>query len=107
MITHLEAFVARHPEGWNHDAWLALLSELEQAGIDVGNPATLGRELERVRLAWELERRAISGLGPKRRAAIVDRFETLWTLRHASTDDLAQVPSVPRTLAEEVVRALS
>jgi hypothetical protein len=105
--THLEAFVARHPDGWNHNDWLALLAELEAAGVQVAEPGAVGRELERTRLMFELERRGITGLGPKRRAAIVDQFGTLSMLRSASVEDVAQVTSVPRGLAEQVLRAIA
>lgn len=107
MTTHLEAFLARHPDGWNHSDWLALLAELEAAGIQVADPARVGRDLERMRLALELERRGITGLGPKRRAAIVDQFGTLHMLRSASVEEVAQVPTVPRRLAEQVLRAIA
>jgi hypothetical protein len=106
MKDHLRAFVERHPEGWNHGQWLDLLRELEGTGADVSDPSAVGHELEKARLAWELERRGIPGLGPKRRAALVERFGASWRLRGATVDDVAAVPTIPRALAEKVVRAI-
>ena len=106
MKKRLRAFVERHPEGWNHDEWLALLAELEQDGTDVAQPADLGLQLEKARLAWELDRRSVKGLGPRRSEALVERFQTLWSLREASVEDVAGVPAIPRALAEKVVAAL-
>jgi excinuclease ABC subunit C len=48
----------------------------------------------------------VKGLGPKRSEAIVDRFETLWSLRHASVDEVAEVPTITRSLAEKVIQAI-
>jgi len=106
MKKRLLAFVEGHPEGWNHDDWTGLLAELEASGADVADPAKLGLTLEKTRLEWELTRRSVKGLGPKRSEALVDRFETLWSLRHASVDDVAEVPSITRGLAEKVVQAM-
>jgi len=106
MTKQLRAFVEAHPDGWDHDAWLALLRDLDNAGEDVSEPDHLGRELERTRLEWELQRRSVPGLGPKRSEALVERFGTLWKLKHASVDDVAQLPSINRSLAEKVVSAI-
>jgi len=107
MNLQLRAFVERHPDGWNHEDWLGLLGELEGAGADVSAPEALGAQLERERLDWELDRRELKGLGPKRREALVDRFGSLWSLRQASVDDVAAIRSIPKDVAEEVVAALS
>lgn len=106
LSTSLNAFVERHPLGWNHDDWMGLLADLERAGVDVSEPAAVGRDLEKARLAWVLRRAAISGLGPKRITAIVDRFETLWALRQASGEDIAKVPSIPGALGDKVAAAI-
>jgi hypothetical protein len=106
MKERLRAFVERHPEGWNHEDWMRLLSDLQQAGADVGDPARVGRDLERTRLEWELSRRPVKGLGPKRAEALVIRFGTLWGLRQASVDEVAETPTITRTLAEKVVQAI-
>ncbi|MDH3207586.1 MAG: helix-hairpin-helix domain-containing protein [Gemmatimonadota bacterium] len=106
MQDRLKTFVERHPEGWNHDEWLGLLSELEREEQNVPEPAAVGRELEMMRLERELDRRAVRGIGPKRRAALVDRFGSFGGLRTASVDDVAQVPSITRALAEKVIRAV-
>ena len=106
MKERLRAFVERHPEGWNHEEWMGLLMDLQQDGADVGDPEQVGRALERTRLEWELARRTVKGLGPKRSDAIVARFGTLWRLRQASVDEVAEVPTITRTLAEKVVQAM-
>ena len=106
MKERLRAFVERHPDGWNHEDWMGLLSDLQQEGADVGDPERVGRELERTRLEWELSRRQVKGLGPKRSEALVARFGTLWGLRHASVDEVAQVPTITRPLAEKVIQAI-
>jgi hypothetical protein len=106
MKDHMRAFVERYPEGWNHEQWLDLLRELERTGADVSDPSAVGHKLEKTRLALELERRAIPGLGPKRRAALVDRFGSFWQLRGASVDVVAEIPTINRALAEKVLRAI-
>jgi excinuclease ABC subunit C len=48
----------------------------------------------------------VPGLGPKRRAALIDRFESMGNLRSASVEDVAQVPTINKALAEKVVQAV-
>ena len=106
MREHLRTFVERHAEGWNHDDWLGLLAELEGAGANVSDPSRVGDELEKVRLAYELERRSVPGLGPKRRAALIDRYGSFWRLRGASVDEVAEIPTINKALAEKVIQAI-
>ena len=106
MKDQLREFVEHHPDGWNHEEWMGLLAELEHSGADVSDPEGVGSALERCRLEWELSRRPVKGLGPKRSEALAERFGTLWSLRQASVDDIAQVPTINRSLAEKVVRAM-
>ena len=106
MDKHLQTFIEAHPEGWDHQEWLGLLSELEDEGYDVSDPDAIGRELERERLAWELRRRDVPGLGPKRIGAVVERFGTLWSLRHAEAEDVAEIKTIHGKLAEKVVDAV-
>ncbi|HET9949117.1 MAG TPA: helix-hairpin-helix domain-containing protein [Longimicrobiales bacterium] len=106
MKDRLRAFVEAHSEGWNHEDWLGLLNELRQEGVDVSDPDGLGQQLERTRLEWELRRRAVPGLGPKRSDALVDRFGSFWRLQHASVEEVARVPRMTRGLAEKVIEAL-
>lgn len=106
MKERLREFVERHPDGWNHEEWTGLLAELEHSGADTIDPERVGRALERTRLEWELARRSVKGLGPKRSEALAERFGTLWRLRQASVDDVAQVPTINRSLAEKVVQAM-
>jgi hypothetical protein len=107
MEQHLKAFIETHPDGWDHFQWLGLLADLEDNGFDVSDPTAIGRELENHRLAWELRRREVPGLGPKRIDAVVEHFGTLWSLRHADVEDFADIKkSVPGKVAEKVVAAV-
>lgn len=106
MTARLQTFVEAHPEGWNHEEWLGLLADLEGEGVDVSEHDDIGARLERTRLEWELKRRSVAGLGPKRIEALGKRFGTLWRLRHASADEIARVPSMNRQIAEKVLSAL-
>lgn len=105
MIKYLQAFIEDHPYGWGHEDWLGLIAELEAAGLDVTDPDAVGRELEKERLAAELRNSAVPGLGPKRIDAVVDRFETLWSFRHAEAEEVAEIKTIPGSLAEKVVAA--
>jgi hypothetical protein len=107
MSARLNSFVESHPTGWNHDEWLALLADLGQGGTDVSNPDAIGAELEKTRVTWELKRRGVPGLGPKRLEAISNRFGTLNELQNATVDELARVPGMNRALAEKVLNGRS
>jgi hypothetical protein len=106
MEERLIDFIEAHPAGWNHGDWLGLLEDLERDGFDVSESDTIGYELENERLAWELRRRSVPGLGPKRIDAVVGRFGTLWSLRHAEVEDVAGIKTIPGALAEKVVAAV-
>jgi len=106
MQEHMDAFIEAHPYGWGHDEWLGLLADLEEAGVDVSDVEAIGYELENQRLAWELQRLEVPGLGPKRIDAVVDRFGTFWSLKHAEVDDVAGIKTIPGKLAEKVVAAV-
>lgn len=106
MLEQIRAFVQAHPEGWGHPEWLGLLSELEAAGVDVTDTEAVGATLERERLAAELRRIEVKGLGPKRIEAIADEFRTLWNLRHATAEEVAGIRTVPSDVADAVVDAL-
>ncbi|NNF39311.1 MAG: hypothetical protein HKN71_11640, partial [Gemmatimonadetes bacterium] len=47
-----------------------------------------------------LERLALPGIGPRRREHVADHFPSLWTLRNASVEQLAELPSFHRGLAD-------
>lgn len=100
----LRAFAAARPSGWGHDDWLVFLDALKERGHDTSEPDAIGRQLERERLAVVVAE--VPGLGPKRVEALVERFETLWSARHAGVDELASVPGIPRSLAERVAARL-
>jgi excinuclease ABC subunit C len=48
----------------------------------------------------------VKGLGPKRRAAVVERFGRLWDARQASEEELAALPGLNRSVAQALHRAL-
>ena len=103
---HLTAFVESHPHGWDHGDWIGLLQALDEDGVDVSDPDGLGLQLESTRLGWELRRRGVPGLGPKRIDAVVDRFGTLWSLKQASAQEIAEIPTIHKSLAEKLSDAL-
>jgi hypothetical protein len=107
MSARLNQFVESHPTGWTHEEWLALLADLGEGGTDVSNPDAIGAELEKTRVTWELKRRGIPGLGPKRLDAIATRFGTMRELRDATVEELARVPGMNRALAEKVLNGHS
>ena len=106
MNGQIHAFIESHPNGWSHAEWLGLLAELGSNGVDVSDSDAIGAELEKERLAWELRRRAVPGLGPKRIDAVVSRFGSLWSLRQAGAEELAAIKTIPGSLAEQVVAAV-
>ena len=48
----------------------------------------------------------ITGLGPKRKKALIKAFGSVKRLREASVDEIAAVPGIPRDTAEEIVEVL-
>lgn len=100
----LRAFAIARPAGWNHDDWVAFLGHLAERGHDVSDHGTVGIRLERERLVVALE--AIEGLGPKRVQSLVDRFQTLWSMRQADAAAIAGTQGMTRPLAERVVQVL-
>jgi hypothetical protein len=101
----LRAFASARPSGWNHEDWMAFLGHLSEKGHDVSDHQTIGARLERERLAVALE--AIEGLGPKRVQSLVDRFQTMWSMRHAQAADVATVAGMTRPLSERVVQHMA
>jgi hypothetical protein len=100
----LRAFAIARPSGWNHEDWMSFLGHLKEKGHDVTDHQTIGARLERERLAVALE--SIEGLGPKRVQSLVDRFQTMWSMRHAQSADVATVAGMTRPLAERVVQQM-
>jgi hypothetical protein len=100
----LRDFAIARPAGWNHDDWVAFLGHLSERGHDVSDHGAVGIRLERERLAVALE--AIEGLGPKRVQSLVDRFQTLWSMRQADAAAIAGTPGMTRPLAERVAQTL-
>ena len=102
----LRKFVTDHPHGWDHHAWERLLGDLRGAGLKAGEPTELGLELERMRVLLLLEGLPVKGLGPKRREAVATLFPHVWDLQKATTDELLQLPSFTRKIAEDVLAAI-
>jgi len=102
----LRAFVDSHPGGWDHNAWIGLLADLSRNGHDTSDSESIGRDLERERVRAVLEGSGVKGLGPKRRDALVAHFGSLWALRQASADEIAELPQVHRDLAEAILDAI-
>jgi hypothetical protein len=100
----LRAFATARPSGWNHEEWVGFLTELAAKGHDCSDPEQIGARLERERLALSLE--AIQGVEHSGVEALADRFQTLWSARHASPEDIAQTAGLPRPQAERVLHAL-
>jgi hypothetical protein len=99
----LRAFAIARPGGWNHEDWLGFLDSLRQKGHDLAAPEEIGSRLERERLGVVLS--GIQGIGPKRVDALVNRFHTLYSARHASVEEFAGA-GLPRADAERVLREL-
>ncbi|MBR2698911.1 MAG: excinuclease ABC subunit C, partial [Clostridia bacterium] len=57
---------------------------------------------DRASIASRLD--GVPGVGEKRRKAILKHFKTVEALREASVEDIAQVPGVPKGVAEAVYR---
>ena len=96
----LREFASARPEGWNHDDWVGFLDHLRGRGHDVSDSDEVGMSLERERLTVQLEQ--VPGMGPRRVEALVGRFHTLYSLRQADVDSVAEVPGMNRALAERV-----
>lgn len=104
LAEDLRAFAQARPSGWNHDDWVGFLTELAAKGHDCSDPEQIGARLERERLAMSLE--AIQGLEHSGVEALANRFQTLWSARHASPEDVAQTAGIPQPQAERVLHAL-
>ncbi len=102
----LRDFVSAHERGWSHREWLGLLVELTDAGFDTSDPDQIGMALEREHVKRLLEGTGVRGVGPRRREAVAETFGTVWNLRHATVEDLAETPGFHRGLAEALHVAL-
>ncbi len=106
MQREIRAFLDDHPDGWSHQAWSGFLDRLRAEGYDTSDPDAIGHRLEGARLARFLEHLGVHGLGPRRREALVDRFGTLWKLRHAGEEEIGGTPGITAPLAREIRGAL-
>lgn len=100
----LRRFVDENPDGWGHDQWQGLLGRLGEQGHDTSDPDRIGMELERERLHSRLQ--GIQGVGAQRARSIVERFGTLYSLRHADADEIARHAKVSRDEAERIKNQL-
>jgi hypothetical protein len=101
----LRDFAAARPDGWNHDDWIHFLEDLKARGHNINDRDAVGRMLERERLGVLLEK--VPGMGPQRIQKLADKFGTVWRLRDASTDEIADAANLPRALAEKVREAVA
>ena len=60
--------------------------------------------LEKQRLKEDLHK--VVGIGEKKVAALVDRFESRSVMSKASSEEIAAVPGISRANAEEILRCL-
>ena len=100
LQAEIERFVAGHPEGWDHEEWAGLVDELRAAGYDVSDEAAIGLAAERARLAAMLGQ--VKSVGPQRIKVIIDRYETIWSLRGAPAEELAASTKIPLAVAERI-----
>lgn len=96
----LKEFVDEHIHGWSHEDWSRLMEGLSDGGHDVSDVKDVGLRLERAHILATLERLALPGIGAKRREHVADRYASLWQLRHASVEELTELPTFHRGLAE-------
>ncbi len=104
MRIELSDFVQAHPHGWGHEDWQRLLDGLRRRGFNVDDTESIGLALEKERVRRLLD--GVSGLGPKRLEALIDRFPRIWDLQNASGEDLSSIPSIPRSIAETLHQSL-
>jgi hypothetical protein len=100
----LADFVQAHPKGWGHDDWQSFIDGLQRRGFNVDDADSIGLALEKERVRRHLSE--VSGLGPKRLEALIDRFPRLWDLENASVEDLASIPTIPRSIAQTLHETL-
>lgn len=101
---HLRTFLRQFPDGWGESEWQGLLALLSQMGFGTARPDLIGARLEALRLDSVLQ--DVKGMGERRRSAFVARYPTLWNARQASADEIAQIPTIPGTVARQVHEAL-
>ena len=106
LDTEISRFVSEHPEGWNHEQWSDFLHHLAEAGHDVSDSDGIGLAVETERLTRTLRGMEIRGLGPKRIEGLVSHFGTLWNLMSATREDVAELPNIPESLAEQILDVL-
>jgi hypothetical protein len=96
----LRDFASGRPQGWEHDDWLNFLEALQGRGHDIKDREAIGTALEKERL--DLALTAVKGIGPQKRAALIERFGNVWTLRRAEADEIAKVGGLTPALIERI-----
>lgn len=104
LASDLAAFVDQHPDGWNHDQWLELLSTLAARGRDTQDRDGIGLALETERLRRVLAR--ISGLGQRRQTTLLEAYPRLWDLQQAQIAGIAKLPGINAGLATRIADAV-
>ena len=104
LQAEIERFVAEHPEGWGHGEWAGLLEGLRAEGHDVSDEGAIGLAVERARLAKMLGQ--VKSVGPQRIKVIIDRYETIWSLRGAGAEELAAQAKIPLAVAERIKQSV-
>lgn len=102
----IRAFVQDHREGWNHDEWVGFIRHLDQDGHDVSDPDRIGLALEQERLRQTLKTAGVKGLGPKRIESVAAEFGSLYELRQADENQIAQKTGLPHKIAQELASSL-
>ncbi|HBR96139.1 MAG TPA: excinuclease ABC subunit C [Gammaproteobacteria bacterium] len=113
--------VAKGPDRRPGEETLILVDTGESRQLDTSSPGLhlvqqIRDEAHRFAIAGHRARRAktrnrsvledVPGLGPKRRKALMTHFGGLQGIQQASTEELARVPGISKTLAEVIFDAL-
>ena len=104
LEAELQGFVAAHPEGWGHGEWAGLVESLREKGYDVSDEGAIGSAVEKARLAATLGQ--VKSVGPQRIKVIIDRYETVWSLRGAPVEELAAATKIPLAVAERIKQSV-
>jgi hypothetical protein len=102
LQARLRQFVQDSGGQWDHGAWERLLHALHGEGYETADVAGIGRELERQRVVVVLESARIKGLGPKRVAALAERYGTLPALAAADEACISATLEKNRPLARSI-----
>jgi hypothetical protein len=96
----LRDFASGRPQGWEHEDWLNFLESLQNRGHDIRDREAIGVALEKERLDLALS--GVKGIGPQKRAALIEAYGTLWALRKADASEIAAAGGLTSSLAERI-----